>query len=72
MFFGLLLSFSLLLYVINLLLMAIAIKSIPTLIEKDAKVFVKKAEATVSKRATVNFSKQMKATQVILKKAKMH
>jgi hypothetical protein len=52
--------------------MAIAIKSIPTLREKDAKVFVKKAADTFARRATVNFSKQMKATQVILEKAKMH
>ena len=51
--------------------MAIAIKSIPTLKEKDAEVFVSKAEASSSKRATVNFSKQVQSTKAILKKANM-
>ena len=51
--------------------MAIAIKSIPTLKEKEAKTFVEKADASVSKRATVNFSQQVKATNHILDKAKM-
>lgn len=51
--------------------MAITIKSIPTLKKKEAKLFVKRADATVSKRATVNFSRQVQDTQVILKKAKM-
>lgn len=51
--------------------MAIAIKSIPTLKEKAAKVFVKKAKETVSRRATVNFSRQVKSADLILKKAKM-
>lgn len=51
--------------------MAIAIKSIPTLKKEDAKVFIQKAEATISKRATVNFSKQVQTSHVILKKANM-
>lgn len=51
--------------------MAITIKSIPTLKTKEATLFVKKADAIVSKRATVNFSKQVQATHLILKKAKM-
>lgn len=52
-------------------LMATAIKSIPILKEKEAKIFVKKAEAAVGKRASVNFSKQLRTAQAILKKANM-
>ena len=52
-------------------IMAIAIKSIPTLKEKEAKAFNKKAEATFSHRATVDFSKQVKSANVILHKAKL-
>ncbi len=51
--------------------MAIAIKSIPTLKNKDAKVFVEKALKTVAKRASVNFSKQVEASHAILKKANL-
>lgn len=51
--------------------MAIAIKSIPTLKNDAAKAFVQNAEAASSKRATVNFSKQVASTRTILKKAKM-
>lgn len=51
--------------------MAIAIKSIPTLKNDAAKAFVQNAEAAVSKRATVNFSKQIASTRSILQKAKM-
>jgi hypothetical protein len=49
--------------------MAIVIKSIPTLQKKEAKVFIRKADAKVSQRATVNFSMQVKDTYEILKKA---
>ena len=51
--------------------MAIAIKSIPTLQSRDAKAFIKKAEAKSKKRATVDFSKQVVATYAILEKSKM-
>lgn len=51
--------------------MAIAIKSIPTLKEKEAQIFNKKAEAAFSCRATVNFSKQVKSANTILQKAKL-
>jgi len=51
--------------------MAIAIKSIPTLKNEDAKAFVKKASKTAGKRASVNFSKQVEASHAILKKANM-
>lgn len=52
--------------------MAIAIKSIPILKNKDANSFIKKADAKSKKRATVDFSKQVKASHAILKKAKLH
>ncbi len=51
--------------------MAIAIKGIPTLKSKLAETFVKNAEIATSKRATVNFSKQVASTRTILTKAKM-
>ena len=51
--------------------MAIAIKSIPTLKDNVAEVFVSKAEASSAKRAAINFSKQVESTKSILKKAKM-
>lgn len=51
--------------------MAIAIKSIPVLREKEAKAFIKKIDVTTSKRASVNFSKQVQAADAILKKASM-
>lgn len=51
--------------------MAIAIKSIPTLRKDAAKAFVQKAENTTSRRATVNFSKEIESTRTILRKAKM-
>jgi len=51
--------------------MAIAIKSIPTLKNETAKTFVEKAEKQVAKRATVDFSKQMKSAEAILIKSKL-
>ncbi|WP_165953105.1 hypothetical protein [Pedobacter changchengzhani] len=51
--------------------MALAIKSIPVLRSKVAGDFVKKAEATVSKKATVNFSQQTAVASKILAKAKL-
>ena len=51
--------------------MAIAIKSIPTLESKDAKAFIRKAEAKSKKRGTVDFSRQVMACNAILEKAKL-
>jgi hypothetical protein len=51
--------------------MATAIKSIPTLTEKVAKTFIRKADAETKKRGSVNFSKQVSAANKILEKAKM-
>ena len=51
--------------------MAIAIKSIPTLVDKDAQSFVKKADASVVNRSTVEFSNQVKLASAILKKANL-
>ena len=51
--------------------MATTIKSIPVLKEADAEGFVVKAQASLAKRATVNFSKQVQTTHSILKKANM-
>ena len=51
--------------------MAITIKSIPTLKSKEAQRFVHNADSAVKQRATVDFSKQVKATHSILSKAKL-
>jgi hypothetical protein len=51
--------------------MAIAIKCIPTLQSKDAKAFIKKADAKSKKRATVDFSKQVLVSNAILEKSKL-
>lgn len=51
--------------------MAISIKSIPTLTGKDAKRFVENTNKAIEKRATVNFSKQVKSCASILSKAKI-
>jgi hypothetical protein len=51
--------------------MALTIKSIPVLKEKEAENFVKKAEKAASKSSTVDFSKELKKAHDILKKAKM-
>lgn len=51
--------------------MAIAIKSIPILKGKVANAFIRKADAKSNKRATVDFSKQVVASNVILEKAKL-
>ena len=52
------------------ILMAIAIKSIPTLTEKVAKTFILKADAETKKRGSVDFSKQVSSANKILEKAK--
>jgi len=52
------------------ILMAIAIKSIPTLTEKVAKTFIRKADAETKKRGSVDFSKQVSSANKILEKAK--
>jgi len=51
--------------------MAIAIKSIPVLTNKAASAFNRSAEANKSKKASVNFSKQVAASSKILAKAKI-
>ena len=53
------------------ILMATAIKSIPTLTEKVAKTFIRKADAETKKRGSVDFSKQVSSANKILEKAKM-
>jgi hypothetical protein len=50
--------------------MAIAIKSIPVLKHRTAKSFVKKANDSLSRRASVDFSKQLESAKRILEKAK--
>ena len=49
--------------------MAIAIKSVPTLKNKVATKFVKNAESASKNRGSVDFSKEIKAANQILKKA---
>lgn len=51
--------------------MARAIKSIPTLKDREAKAFIKKAKASEKNRATVDFSRQYQMAHNILKKAKL-
>jgi len=51
--------------------MAITIKSIPVLKQRVARSFVDKAEASLSQRATIDFSKQIESAKRILEKAKM-
>lgn len=51
--------------------MAIAIKSIPVLKQRTAKDFVKKANDSLSRRASVDFSKQVVSAKRILEKAKL-
>ena len=51
--------------------MAIAIKSIPVLKEKPADEFNRSAEASIAKKSTVKFAKQIAATSKILAKAKL-
>lgn len=51
--------------------MAISIKSVPTLTGKNAERFVVNTNKAIEKRATVNFSKQVKSCASILSKAKI-
>ena len=51
--------------------MALEIKTIPVLKGDVAKAFIEKAEANMSKKATVDFRKQAESARAILKKAKM-
>lgn len=51
--------------------MAIAIKSIPILQNKDASSFIKKANTSFAKRGTVDYSQQVKNARAILSKAKV-
>ncbi len=52
--------------------MAIAIKSIPVLKEKEAVTFTKKAAENSSKKSSVDFSKQISVANKILAKAKIY
>jgi len=58
-------------YSIKQILMAIAIKSIPTLTEKVAQTFIRKADAATKKRGSVDFSKQVSSANKIMEKAKL-
>lgn len=49
--------------------MAIAIKSIPVLNDKVARAFIRKADANLAKKATIDFSKQVAIATEILRKA---
>lgn len=51
--------------------MAIAIKNIPTLHDKAASDFIKKAEIAAAKRSTIDFREKVATAQAILQKAKM-
>lgn len=51
--------------------MAIPIKNIPTLTGKIAKEFINNTNKASKRRATVNFSKQLKSCTSILAKAKL-
>jgi hypothetical protein len=51
--------------------MAIPIKVVPVLKGKAARDFVLKADAAVSKKGTIDFSKQVSIANRILEKAKM-
>ena len=51
--------------------MAITIKGIPTLKDKTAKEFVRRAEKAASQKASIDFKKQYKSSVSILKKAKI-
>lgn len=56
---------------VNIIIMARVIKSIPTLEDKAAKAFMKKARASEKKRGTIDFSRQYQMAHNILKKAKL-
>jgi hypothetical protein len=49
--------------------MAIEIKSIPILRKKVAKAFIKRADAALSQRGSVDFSKQVQSANAILEKS---
>lgn len=49
--------------------MAIAIKSIPVLKDKAASSFVNKANSNSAKRASIDFSKQVRSANKILQKS---
>ena len=51
--------------------MAIAIKTIPTLKDKEAKAFDKKARESYAQKGKENFTKQIKMASKILEKAKL-
>jgi len=51
--------------------MAIEIKTIPVLENKTAERFISKAEKALSKKGSVDFSKEVKSAKKILEKAKL-
>lgn len=51
--------------------MALEIKAIPTLKGKEAEHFVKEADKAYRNRGKIDFSKQVKVTRAILKRANM-
>ena len=51
--------------------MAIKIKSVPVLKGKLARDFVRKAKANLARRGTIDFSREIKTTREILRKANM-
>lgn len=51
--------------------MSITIRSIPVLTDKVAQNFIRKADAAIKKRGTVDFTKQNSSANKILEKAKM-
>lgn len=58
-------------FTINTKNMAVPIKGIPTLTGKIAKEFITNANKASERRATVNFSKQVKSCASILSKANL-
>ncbi len=51
--------------------MSLPIKSIPTLQGDSAKEFLEKADQNKKKRATVDFTEQLKIARAILEKSKL-
>lgn len=51
--------------------MAIAIKSVPVLKEKAAEKFNSTAQASIAKKSSINFTKQIEVYSKILAKAKL-
>lgn len=52
--------------------MAIAIKQIPVLKDKDARRFQQKADAAIRMKRSIDFSKQVKTANAIIAKSKLN